>query len=215
VAAVTGIFLEKLLFQIWESFHLRKSVGCLSVHCMAWMYSSFEIFTCVKKASKLIISSNPPSSRNANKDLDFSKTTFSSTLTGSMILVALIGGTGKLYLQCEFFLFSTTSCLVMSMDFRKFWIQMIYVACYVFIHKLFDLGIVIRSIHWCILYPQQCVVMFISPILEFSDKKVVRYFSEKRFSMAYQLSQSIYSMSLVASTCHRVFSYESVNVAIF
>ena len=102
---ITGMSLEKLLFQIWESFHLRKSVGCLSVHCMAWMYSSSERFTCVKKASKLIISSNLPSSRNANKDLDFSTTTFSSTPTSSMILVALIGGTRKLYLQCEFFHF--------------------------------------------------------------------------------------------------------------
>jgi hypothetical protein len=57
--------------------------------------------------------------------------------------------------------------------------------------------------------------MFNCPILEFSHKKVVRYFSEKRFNVAYQLSQSIYSMSIVVSTCHWVFSYEVVNVIIF
>jgi hypothetical protein len=33
--------------------------------------------------------------------------------------------------------------------------------------------------------------------------------------MAYKLSQSIYSMSIVVSTCHWVFSYEVVNVIIF
>jgi hypothetical protein len=33
--------------------------------------------------------------------------------------------------------------------------------------------------------------------------------------MAYQLSQSIYSMSIVASTCHWVFPYEVVNAIIF
>ena len=67
----------------------------------------------------------------------------------------------------------------------------------------------------CTLYPQQCVVMLISPILEFSHKKLVQYFSKKHFIMAYQLSQSIYSMSIVVSTCHWVFSYEVVNVIIF
>jgi hypothetical protein len=33
--------------------------------------------------------------------------------------------------------------------------------------------------------------------------------------MAYQLYQSIYSLSIVESTCHWVFSYEVVNVIIF
>ena len=113
------------------------------------------------------------------------------------------------------FLFFTTFCMIMAMNFGKFWIQMICVACYVFLHKLFDLWVVFSSIDWCTLYPEQCVVMFISLILEFSHKKVVRYFSKKRFIMAYQLSQSIYSMSIVASTCHWVFSYEVVNVIIF
>ena len=111
--------------------------------------------------------------------------------------------------------FFTASCMVMSMHFGKFWIQMICVACYVFFHKLLNLWIVVNSIDWCILYPQQCVVMFIPPILESSHKKVVWYFSEKCFIMAYQLSQRIYSMSIVSSTCHRVFSYEVVNVVIF
>ena len=97
--------LEKLLFQIWESFRLRKNVGCLSVDCMAWMYSSSVRFSFVKKSSKLINSSKSHCSRNANKDLKFPMTTLSSKLIGSMILVVLIGGTGKLYLQCEFFSF--------------------------------------------------------------------------------------------------------------
>jgi hypothetical protein len=70
---------------------------------MAWMYSSSDRFSSIKKASKLIISSNSPCSINVNTDLDFSTTTLSSKLSSYMILVALIGGTRNLYLQCEFF----------------------------------------------------------------------------------------------------------------
>jgi hypothetical protein len=102
---ITGMSLENVFLQIWESFRLRKIVGCLSIHYVAWMYSYFDRFSSVKKSLKLINSSNAPCSRNENKDLDFSMTTFSSKLSGSMILVSLIGGTGKLYLQCEFFCF--------------------------------------------------------------------------------------------------------------
>jgi hypothetical protein len=102
---ITDMSLEKLLFQIRESFRLRKTIGCLSVHCMAWMYSSSFIFSFVKKLSKLINSSKSRFPRNENKDLDFSMKTLSSKLSGSMIFVVLIGGTGKLYLQCEFFRF--------------------------------------------------------------------------------------------------------------
>jgi len=82
------------------------------------------------------------------------------------------------------FWFSTTSCMVMSMNFGKFWIQMIFVACYVFLHKLFDIWIVVIYIESCTLYPQQCMFMFISLILQFSHKKIVLYFSEKCFIMA-------------------------------
>jgi hypothetical protein len=102
---ITDMSLEKLLFQIWESFRLRKIVGCSSVDCMAWMYSSSVRFSSVKKSLKFINSSKSCCSRNANKDLDFPMRTLSSKLIGSMIIVALIGGTGKLYLQCEFFRF--------------------------------------------------------------------------------------------------------------
>jgi hypothetical protein len=132
-------FLLEIVVPYMGSFRLRKTVGCLSVHFMVWMYSSFVSFSSVKKSSKLINPSKSHCSRNENKDLDFSTTTLSSKLSGSMILVVLIGDTGKLYLQCEFFLFFTTFCMIMSMNFGKFWIQMICVACYVFVHKLFDL----------------------------------------------------------------------------
>jgi hypothetical protein len=57
--------------------------------------------------------------------------------------------------------------------------------------------------------------MLTPPILELSHKKVVQYFYEKRFIMACQFPQSIYSMSIVVSTCHWAFSYEVVNVIIF
>ena len=102
---IIGMSLEKLLFQICESFRLRKIVGCLSVDCITWMYSSSVRFSYAKKSSKLIKSSRYHCSRNVNKDFDFSMRTLSSKLIGSMILVVLIGGTGKLYLQCEFFPF--------------------------------------------------------------------------------------------------------------
>jgi hypothetical protein len=51
--------------------------------------------------------------------------------------------------------------------------------------------------------------------MESSHKIVVQYFSKERFIMTYQLPQIIYSMPIVASTCHWVFSYEVVNVIIF
>jgi hypothetical protein len=102
---IIGMSLEKLLFQICESFHLRKIVGCLSVDCITWMYSSSVRFSSTMKFLKLIQSSKSHCSRNANKYLDFSMRKLSSKLISSMILVVLIGGTGKMYLQCEFFRF--------------------------------------------------------------------------------------------------------------
>jgi hypothetical protein len=62
---------------------------------------------------------------------------------------------------------------------------MICVACYVFVHKL------ARSVSCCHfhrpVHPLSTTVRghAHSPILEFSHKKVVRYFSEKRFIMAW------------------------------
>jgi hypothetical protein len=97
--------LEKPLFQICESFHLRKIVGWLSVDCITWMYSYYIRFSSPKKSLKLIKSSNSCFSRSVNKDFDFPMRTLSYKLIGSMILVVLIGGTRKLYLQCEFFHF--------------------------------------------------------------------------------------------------------------
>jgi hypothetical protein len=102
---IIGMSLEKLLFQICEIFRLRKIFGCLSVDCITWMYSSSVRFSYAKKSSKLIKSSKSRRSRNVNTDLDFSMRTLSSKLFGSMFLVVLIGGTWKLYPQCEFFRF--------------------------------------------------------------------------------------------------------------
>jgi hypothetical protein len=102
---IIGMSLEKLLFQICESFRLRKILGCLSVDCITWMYSSSVRFSSAKKSSKIIKSSKSHFYRNVNTDFDFSMRTLSSKLIGSMILVVLIGGTMKLYLQCEFFHF--------------------------------------------------------------------------------------------------------------
>jgi hypothetical protein len=86
--------LEKPLFQICESFHLRKIVGWLSVDCITWMYSSYMSYLVLtKKSLKLIKSSKSRCSRNVNKDFDFPMRTLSYKLIGSMILVVLIGGT--------------------------------------------------------------------------------------------------------------------------
>jgi hypothetical protein len=102
---ITGWSLEKLLFHICKKKNLRKIVGCLSVDCMHWMYSSSIRFSSAKKSWKLIKSSKSLCSRNKNKDLYFSMITFSSKLIGSTILVVLIRGTGKLYLKYELFYF--------------------------------------------------------------------------------------------------------------
>jgi hypothetical protein len=80
-------------------------MGCLSVDCMHWMYSSSVRFSSAKKSWNLIKSSKSPCSRNVNEYLDFSMRTLSSKLIASTILVVLIGGTGKLYMRCEFFHF--------------------------------------------------------------------------------------------------------------
>jgi hypothetical protein len=119
---ITGWYLEKLLFHICKNFRLRKTVGCLSVDCMHWMYSTSVRFSSAKKSWKLIKSSKSHCSRNENKDLDFSMRTLSSKLIGSIILVVLIGGTRNLYLKCDFFSFFTASCMIMSMNFGKPWI---------------------------------------------------------------------------------------------
>jgi hypothetical protein len=54
-----------------------------------------------------------------------------------------------------------------------------------------------------------------SPYSGIQSKKSDSIFFEKCFIMAYQLYQRIYSLSIVESTCHWVFSYEVVNVIIF
>jgi hypothetical protein len=101
----------------------------------------------------------------------------------------------------------------MSVNFGKFWIQMICVACYVFVYKQ---SVICFQLHRPVhpLSTRVCGYVH-SPYSGIQSKKVVRYFSKNRFIMAYQLYQSIYSMSIVASTCHWVFSYQIVNAIIF
>jgi hypothetical protein len=72
---IFGMSLEKPLFQICEGFRFRKIVGCFSVDCITWMYSSSVSFNSTRKSSKVIKSSKSICSRNVNKDFDFSMRT--------------------------------------------------------------------------------------------------------------------------------------------